>query len=524
MTLASRRRLPAIGVALLLTTWPLPAPAQTGTLSATPNPCGASPCGATLSWTSTWSVSWSLSPAHTPSVQVRLGDQVVACGAANVPGSVAVSGVTDAAPRTYVLYAADSCAPMPLWLIRLDEVTVRTQAPQGGVRAVQYSRARLTAARGVEVPLAVTAMSYNRPVADPCRFNVALTPVEQAELLVDQFACAANGGAVHGIWFNTVDIYYPDDSCLEGLGILTPVPPASPSTVEVKPEMYAALQRVIAAVDGCLADPTRIEPETDVELCLRLGTSCGPLGGTDTCGTARTVASCGECTGFATCGGGGLPGQCGCTPLPCAAGVDCGESADGCGNVRDCGGCAAPSTCGGGGVANRCGCTPGTCDELGADCGQLLDGCGGTIDCGPCDAPLVCGTQAANQCGEGTCAPSTCATLEAQCGLISDGCAAVLDCGGCELPATCGGGGVANRCGSAACVPRACRDVVDSCGPMDDGCGNTLDCGPCATPSPSTGGCACAAAGDAAMAGAGLLVWIARLRSRRRGHCLARRA
>jgi hypothetical protein len=156
--------------------------------------------------------------------------------------------------------------------------------------------------------------------------------------------------------------------------------------------------RVVVA-GGC-------QPESDEELCARLGATCGEITATDNCDASRTV-TCGDCTAPETCGGGGQPNTCGCTPTTCtAAGAECGDLGDGCGGVLDCGTCDAPDTCGGAGEPNACGCTPTTCAAEGADCGTISNGCGSTLACGVCDAPLYCGGGGIdNACG---CTPRTC--------------------------------------------------------------------------------------------------------------------
>ncbi|WP_437897088.1 fibronectin type III domain-containing protein [Sorangium sp. So ce124] len=52
-------------------------------------------------------------------------------------------------------------------------------------------------------------------------------------------------------------------------------------------------------------------PESDAQLCARLGASCGSVNDVDNCGAPRTVSSCGSCTAPETCGGGGTPNVCG---------------------------------------------------------------------------------------------------------------------------------------------------------------------------------------------------------------------
>src|SRR5262245_34072820 len=93
----------------------------------------------------------------------------------------------------------------------------------------------------------------------------------------------------------------------------------------------AVLAAVSVALSGCPPPPPCL-PESNSAFCAAQGRACGPATGTDTCGTARTVANCGTCSGTGrTCGGGGTPGLCGCTPESnsafCAAqGLACGPA------------------------------------------------------------------------------------------------------------------------------------------------------------------------------------------------------
>jgi hypothetical protein len=43
-------------------------------------------------------------------------------------------------------------------------------------------------------------------------------------------------------------------------------------------------------------------PETDQQMCTRLGKNCNTLSGTDNCGRARSIATCGACTSGLVCG------------------------------------------------------------------------------------------------------------------------------------------------------------------------------------------------------------------------------
>ncbi len=93
-----------------------------------------------------------------------------------------------------------------------------------------------------------------------------------------------------------------------------------------------------------------------------------------------------------------------CRPQTCATlGFNCGPAGDGCGGALDCGdSCPSPQFCGGGGPS-QCGgnvnvapdggavCVPRTCGVT--ECGQKADGCGNLITCpATCTAPDTCGS------------------------------------------------------------------------------------------------------------------------------------
>ena len=215
-------------------------------------------------------------------------------------------------------------------------------------------------------------------------------------------------------------------------------------------------------------------------LCTPVTCASFPAGtcGQQSDGCGGLTENCGTCTFPEICGGGGVPNQCGdsvtpCVPLTnCAAGQNCGVSADGCGGVIPCGTCTLPEICGGGGTPGQCGnsallpdggipCTPTTCAALGYNCGVASDGCGGLLACGTCTNPQYCGGGGYNICGgnnglnpNGTpvCIPSTCAALGYDCGEADDGCGNVLQCGNCTAPQFCGGGGY-NVCGPPELAP-----------------------------------------------------------------------
>ncbi|MBZ0117353.1 MAG: hypothetical protein K8H88_10180, partial [Sandaracinaceae bacterium] len=123
--------------------------------------------------------------------------------------------------------------------------------------------------------------------------------------------------------------------------------------------------------------------ESDAELCARLARDCGTLAADDNCGRSRTV-ECGTCDPIDLCGAGGVPNVCGvCTPESeaqmCARlGAGCGTlvADDNCGMTRtvaSCGDCTPPEGCGATGMPNVCGCQAETSAELclrvGAQCG-----------------------------------------------------------------------------------------------------------------------------------------------------------
>jgi len=176
--------------------------------------------------------------------------------------------------------------------------------------------------------------------------------------------------------------------------------------------------------------------------------------------------------------GGQLGDGGGCQPKTCAdMGYNCGQNADGCGNLLDCGTCTAPTFCGAGGFS-KCGgdepgdggiCTPKTCADQGFTCGPAGDGCGNMIACGACNAPQFCGGGGFSQCGgnaspeAGVCVPSTCAAQGITCGPAADGCGNLLQCGTCQAPQICGGGSAPGVCGDTIPCTGLCLNQV-ACG------------------------------------------------------------
>ena len=169
-----------------------------------------------------------------------------------------------------------------------------------------------------------------------------------------------------------------------------------------------------------------------------------------------------------------------CVPQTCPAqNAECGQLADGCGDIVQCGECPLGESC----VFNRCisGCVPLSCEDLSAECGAVGDGCGDALECGTCEEPEICGGGGPNICGSSDCIPQSCLLVGAECGQVGDGCGEVLNCGECPNGETCGGGGVANQCGNN-CEPLTCEEVNAECGQRSDGCGGLLECGDCEAP------------------------------------------
>lgn len=169
---------------------------------------------------------------------------------------------------------------------------------------------------------------------------------------------------------------------------------------------------------GGMANQCGCTPQTNEAFCAARGKDCGMVTGADNCGVSRTT-TCGVCTAPETCGGANVANVCGCTPesnpqLCTRLGLNCGTVtvADNCGTTRtmSCGTtCTNPNTCGGGGMANVCGCTGESdaafCSRLGKNCGQTtgVDSCGRTrtvASCGTCSGLQSCsGGGVLNVCG-----------------------------------------------------------------------------------------------------------------------------
>lgn len=254
-------------------------------------------------------------------------------------------------------------------------------------------------------------------------------------------------------------------------------------------------------------------PESDPEMCRRLGRECGEVVAEDNCGVERSV-ECGECEGCRSCseglcvdddakcagcrgcaGGSCVDddshcegcavcsgGDCEDDDTRCASGVcidrqcvECrsDEECDGCESCSDDGQCVEDdSNCSG---CNSC--TDGTCVEDDANCGEcgicaegacqddssLCGGCGQCTD-GECrDDDSLCDTDACQVCEGQVCvdACSGCQTCDGDGNCTDDD----LECdvvAGCE---ECRDGRCVSRCdGCLACRQGACEPSDRLCG------------------------------------------------------------
>lgn len=252
--------------------------------------------------------------------------------------------------------------------------------------------------------------------------------------------------------------------------------------------------------------PSACEPKT----CEELGTDCGFVA--DGCGE---VVNCGKCEDGSECGllehnvCTPLDSEELCVPMAKADacdGIECGQEGDGCGGTYDCGECADDEACG---VNQPSQCAPApsdnpdeceaqitSCEEAGIQCGQTGNGCGGLLDCddeaGGCDTGEICGAEAPGECGTFACEPiDPEVACEDRCGIVSNGCGeevdgGIIDCTAlfpCPAGTACGASGTPNVCGDAseACVvtaeATACAAV--ECGAVGDGCEGSYSCGGC---------------------------------------------
>lgn len=226
-----------------------------------------------------------------------------------------------------------------------------------------------------------------------------------------------------------------------------------------------------SAVCGLLEDNVcdTCPVESDATFCERHGKECGTFSGRDSCDKART-ANCGACGEGEACG---LETPFICSPIPCepetdrelclAQGKTCGASqgTDRCGNVRDldCGGCFGGQICGSV-QANVCGpdpsCTPDddatVCASQGMDCGSVNapDNCGAfrNLNCGTCGPTDRCGLYEFNVCGDCT------ETDEEFCARNLKGCGNFTgtDLCGSQRTVQCGDCGTGNVCSRNSCI------------------------------------------------------------------------
>lgn len=199
-------------------------------------------------------------------------------------------------------------------------------------------------------------------------------------------------------------------------------------------------------------------PQSDTEFC---GTrQCGSFSGLDNCNTPRTVASCGTCTAPYICGGDGTANMCRlCTPesdleMCQRLGKNCGTFSDfdRCGNPKTATcptPCPVPQVCGAI-TPNVCGCSSvvATCVDFPNQCAAaLVDGCGNTLDCSAnCTAPQSCNGSGTSP-GYCSCDGTVCATYGWACG-NAPGCTNAVSCGTCT--------------GTDQCVNNHCQSCIDS--------------------------------------------------------------
>jgi hypothetical protein len=136
----------------------------------------------------------------------------------------------------------------------------RESSLESMVQMLKYSRARLNAAGGSALPIALTATTWHVPPEDPWEFVRELPDDEdRAQFLKDVFACQANAGADKIFWFNATDLGStcgpPKQSCADfadpdcvshGLGLLR---------VEgedlIETPLYCAFADLCRHLDGC---------------------------------------------------------------------------------------------------------------------------------------------------------------------------------------------------------------------------------------------------------------------------------
>ncbi len=239
-------------------------------------------------------------------------------------------------------------------------------------------------------------------------------------------------------------------------------------------------------------------PESNEDFCADQSAQCGPVTGTDNCGTPRTVPSCGSC-GECVNGGACTSNQCTCSPetdaqLCAAAHAECGTISSGGGAMINCGTCPGGMMCG---PNNQCPCQPESdsqlCESKNAQCGTLtaLDNCRmqRTVQCAVCPPGVMCGVSQPNVCG---CVSESdealCDSANAQCGSLTatDNCGAsrTIDCGVCQNGGSCGD----PKPNTCPCIPESpqslCERSAAYCGSLTapNNCGTPTtvnDCGTC---------------------------------------------
>ena len=266
-----------------------------------------------------------------------------------------------------------------------------------------------------------------RPLGIALALLLAACQVPPFEEVVDGKPC--DGDAGHGC--------APGYQCCRGACL----PPGQTCCIPEDDATFCTrLGRMCAGVSGddnC-GDPRTVNcgAETDAAFCARNGAQCGSYSGFDSCGVERFL-DCGPCTVAPnlTCQG----NACVCVPetdaqLCARLGGSCGDirnTMDNCGVPRSvtCS-CVAPKTCGGGGTAGQCGCL-----AVGTTCGSGTTCCAGA--CGG-TAPAHCCLPLGDACTgiSGECCQGTCGTITGTCCKgLSSGCTADAQCctGFCDM-------------------------------------------------------------------------------------------
>jgi hypothetical protein len=164
-----------------------------------------------------------------------------------------------------------------------------------------------------------------------------------------------------------------------------------------------------SALDAALdaSEPTpdvACGPESDQEMCARLGKNCNAFSGTDNCGDFRSGVSCGTCPGTEEC----LYNVCSTPDAACVPesnpemcarlGKNCSvfSGTDNCGDFRSsifCGTCPGTEEC----LYNVCttpdaACVPESNPEMCARLGKNCNAFSGTDNCGDFRSGVSCGT------------------------------------------------------------------------------------------------------------------------------------